>query len=331
MSLTNSEIASLDGSIELRALLSTTFNDLEFWQQLMEAVNEVFAGHVQKPIDILLLIRDVLTYGETVKQSRIVASETPGVDYTGTLIDDGSRFLFEREILLKTANLLGFNFYDPLLVERLGAGSAEAEPDQLTYTRINANVSQYYQQKGTSAFLDFMSFCLDTPFTADTLWSKDYDQATFAYGPFTIGENEAPANTTPIFNPSGTQFPTTHIDLYYDMLAVGTLLPVDRILALADYISPINLVFRYVIARAVIPMTPPTASVSFMPLIAELDKVRLGTVRVAGSAYIHDVEGPQKSYGTMHAAISFFLATQESDPIPVNARHSLATHTMIVY
>src|SRR5580692_1622600 len=99
-------IITPDGSTNVITAWSSAFEDLEVWQQLAEAIDEVFAVKIQQPTDLMLLLRHTVQYAAPIVEAAIVPVDDD--NYEGTLLDDSARLFYERTILVMTANLLGF-------------------------------------------------------------------------------------------------------------------------------------------------------------------------------------------------------------------------------
>lgn len=100
----------------------------------------------------------------------------------------------ERATLVKTADMLGFRFYNSELL------NAEA------YLRLCLYLGQYYDlDKGTERFDDFMGFVVNSTFQVTPTWTQDY---------VTFYKEGDPAIGTPVYK-GGTWYPTTHVFLTF--------------------------------------------------------------------------------------------------------------------
>lgn len=241
-------IITPDGKTNVVTAWSAPFQDLAVWQDLADAIDEVFGIEVQKAADLMLLIRHSIQYSQDSVNTNIYP--TGPNSYGGQLLSDESRLLWERSILIMTANLLGFTFWSPNV--RIDNDVLNVIEDS-DYFRINTFIAQYYPEKGTEQFLNFFGFAADSIFDADTLWAdgaltgpKTYGN----YGNMLPGTNEPPKTTvqTVSITEGGPEFPTTHIDVFYDSIKYQGL-PLDVVRLLAVHLAPINLVFRNIIQR----------------------------------------------------------------------------------
>jgi hypothetical protein len=102
----------------------------------------------------------------------------------------------ERATLVKTADMLGFRFYDSEFLQ--------AED----YLRLCMFLGEYYaNDKGTVRFSDFMGFISNNPLVVYNTWTEDY--VTF----FKEGD---PAIGTPVYQ-GGSWYPTTHVILEFSL------------------------------------------------------------------------------------------------------------------
>lgn len=121
------------------------------WTQLVEAIDEVFNDKIDFPAELLSRLRDnwILTDGAFDK-----------VDLREILDTSNEFYTYERETLIRQANMLGFLF---------------KEADLLTdedYRRIVRNIGDYWFAKGTPKFIDFLAFCLNAAIKVVKMWSN---------------------------------------------------------------------------------------------------------------------------------------------------------------
>ena len=95
----------------------------------------------------------------------------------------------EREILVKQVNMLGMKLMNAGVVT------------DISYHTIARFLGQYWFEKGTEDFINFINFCLNSDLQVANLWTEDYKNFV-AYGSTLIG--------VPIWE-GGTWYPTTHV------------------------------------------------------------------------------------------------------------------------
>lgn len=150
-----------------------------YFVEFMDAVDEVFETQVDAKIDIITNIRNMWTTDPVVEQTIADLDIIPFDQWPQP----------ERSILVKQSNALGMNF------QNAGVLSNDA------YQQITRHVGQYWYEKGTQAFIEFINYCLGSTLTVVNLWTTDY--VTFV--PFS-------ASGTPIWE-GGPWYPTTHVQI----------------------------------------------------------------------------------------------------------------------
>lgn len=111
------------------------------------------------------------------------------------------------------------------------------------------NFGQYLNEtKGTKDFMDFFGFCFSSVFQLKQLWSSA-NKGDITYGAF-LPEGDSGIGT-PTWK-GGTWFPTSHVNLYYDLFLYGQHIDVDGIRKFFDYAAPINLVLNEVVLTGTI-------------------------------------------------------------------------------
>lgn len=126
----------------------------------------------------------------------------------------------ERATLVKTADMLGFRFYDTQIL------------DTEDYLRLCLFLAQYYQQdKGTERFADFMGFASNAVFEVVSTWTTDY--VNF------VPEGD-PSIGVPVHK-GGPWYPTTHVVLKYS-LSKFTGLERTSVIEFFYYFANINIV-----------------------------------------------------------------------------------------
>lgn len=161
------------------------------WQQLVESIDEVLENEIDVPTELLARIRDNWILGESALQR---------IDDEQMVSTTSDFFSFERETLIRQANMIGF-----LLKETSLLSDAD-------YQRLVRNLAQYWFGKGTPRFIDFLGFCLNTTLAVVKLWSTQgptYD----SYGPF-LEEGDPGIGVVNYLG--GPWFETSHVRLNVD-------------------------------------------------------------------------------------------------------------------
>lgn len=194
-------------------LLPPYFLNNAYYVEFMDAIDEVFWPLVDSKMQIIQNLRNMWSTDPNIEQKVL----------------DGSLLAFsdwpqpERDLLVKQTNMLGMKFTNASVV------SNDA------YQMITRFVGQYWFQKGTQAFIEFINYCLGTNLQVISLWTEDY--SVF------VAEELA---GTPIWE-GGTWYPTTHVQIStaggFENLDVGTL--ISFFYEIANY----NLVLNAVDAR----------------------------------------------------------------------------------
>lgn len=112
--------------------------------------------------------------------------------------------------------------------------------------------SYYLQSKGAKNFADFFSFCFKAVFRLDQLWS--YTTGTDEYPTFVSSESTSIG--TPVTQTGGTWYPTSHVNLYYDLLRFGNQLNEKGVRDFFNYIAPSHLVLKEIALDAQIDVGP---------------------------------------------------------------------------
>lgn len=173
-------------------LLPPYMEDAPVWQDLITIIDQVFENNVDNPTQwvaqlrfLWLLTTDALTKVDS-----------------GQLLTIGDFELPEKEILIKQAKQLGFDFQETNLI------TSE------DYQRIVRNVALYWYGKGKPNFIDFLGFVIEGVVTIVNLWSNKATQPSWnTYGNFL--EEGDPAIGAPVWL-GGTWFPTTHVRVVFD-------------------------------------------------------------------------------------------------------------------
>jgi hypothetical protein len=199
-------------------LLPPYLDDVQAWLDLADSIDEVYKVKIDDPIKFLAKLRDTWIIPDDVMEKVSQNEILDLTDYT----------LYEREILIKQANMLGFDFRQSDLI------------NDEDYQRITRNLSLYWYEKGTPKFVDFMGFVLNCLMQVIYLWSEVQNTPEGPqYGPF-LPEGD-PGIGTPVYQPGGTWFPTTHVQVAFDPFKFASV-SFDKMLALFYAIANYNLV-----------------------------------------------------------------------------------------
>lgn len=177
-------------SVDRSVLLPPYMEDTVVWEDLVKIIDSVLNGKIDDPTLWLSQLRYLW----------IEASATAEKIEAGDLLDISDFEVPEKEILIRQAGQLGFNFQDSDLI------TSE------DYQRIVRNLAHFWYSKGKPNFIDFLGFVLNSQIDIKTLWSTQgptYDE----YGPM-LPEGDAGIGS-PLWE-GGQWFPTTHIQLAFD-------------------------------------------------------------------------------------------------------------------
>lgn len=206
--------------LPVRKNLLPPYLDNETWQQLLDAADGVLNEAIDAPAAWLAKQRDTWSLTED-GQVAVDASQ---------MIDTASFEVPEKALLVRQANMLGFDFKESDLL------SAE------DYQRIVRNISLFWYGKGKPNFISFMGFVLNSIVTVTRMWSTQgptYD----SYGPL-LEEGDAGIGT-PVWE-GGTWFPTTHVSVEFDPFRFASV-EMSKLVALFYSIANYNLVLERVI------------------------------------------------------------------------------------
>ncbi len=204
-----------------KSLLPPYLDDIQAWIDFAESIDEVWKDKIDDPKKYLARLRDAWIIPPSVL-AKIESSQ---------VLDLNDYSLAEKEILIKQANMLGFDFRESDLL---------SEED---YQRIVRNLSLYWYGKGTEQFMDFMGFVLNSVITIQNLWTTPTTTPEgLQYGAF-LPEGDAGIGT-PIWN-GGTWFPTTHVNVEFDPFRFSASL--SKLRALFYAIANYNLVIEALI------------------------------------------------------------------------------------
>lgn len=208
-------------------LVPPYLEDVDSWTELVEAIDEVFGPAIDDPTHWLSKLRD--NWIPTPTAEDILQAQS-------ALLDSTQFELPEKELLIRQANMLGFDFN---------------QPDILTaedYQRIVRNLALYWYNKGTPDFVNFLGFALNTELTVQNLWSTPGTTVPDSYGPF-LPEGD-PGIGTPVWQ-GGTWFPTTHVQVEFDPSKFGTT-QLNKLTALFYSIANYNLVLEKILLTSII-------------------------------------------------------------------------------
>lgn len=143
-----------------------------------------------------------------------------------TLLSNRDTIRFDHDTIMSQANAVGFKFFD------------DAYATDKDYQQIIRWVGQYWLEKGNDKLADFIGFCLSSQIEIRNLWTEDY--ITFV--------PEEGGNIGLKIYENGTWYPTTHVDLLYDLIKFGNTSQTS-IRNLFNYFSPVNMVLRSLVQR----------------------------------------------------------------------------------
>lgn len=152
----------------------------QYWLDYTDSIDAVLGPTVDAKIDILANIRNMWVTNPELENGAIADAQLVPFDAWSQP---------EREILVRQVNLLGMK------LQNAGVLSNDS------YHTVARFVGQYWFEKGTQAFIDFINFALQSNLTVEKLWTQDYVNFTPEGDP-SIG--------TPIWE-GGTWYPTTHV------------------------------------------------------------------------------------------------------------------------
>ncbi len=208
-------------------LLPPYMEGVQVWQDLVTIIDHVFEGEVDDPTKWLSKLRFLWI------------QTTSALDKVeqGHLLSINDFELPEKEILVKQAKQLGFDFTETSLI---------SEED---YQRIVRNIAHYWYSKGKPNFIDFLGFVLNKSCQIFNLWSTTSNASSWnTYGTF-LPEGD-PGIGIPVWQ-GGTWFPTTHAQVRIDPFSFdnpGMAKLVNLFYTIANY----NLVLESVVMEGVL-------------------------------------------------------------------------------
>lgn len=209
--------------LPFKTILPAYLRNTRFFADFFDAADQVFDAKVYNSINSLKNIRNMWMSNPELEQKIIDGNSM-------LKLDDWT--IPEQSTVVNQLNTLGLK-----LGESAGLFTTQ---NYLAFCRF---IGQYWYEKGTSNFMDFVNFCCGTQYEITNLWTTDY-QHFYKEGDEAIG--------TPVWE-GGEWYPTTHVSFVstnnYD--ADITLLAV-----LFDEISNYNLVLDSI--EQVFDFKPPT-------------------------------------------------------------------------
>lgn len=162
-----------------RSILLPDSLNTEVWRTLMDAVDYVWKDSIDSKILDIARINEVIRFHTT--DDLQLTSES--------LID-----VMDRETSIKKLNSLG-----------LSLRSTDGLSDK-ALTRLCANISKYWFEKGSKRFIPFLSYTLGVRLKVVQLYTNNY--TTF------LEEGDSGIGTS-VYD-GGTWYPTSHVNVYID-------------------------------------------------------------------------------------------------------------------
>lgn len=167
--------------LPFKTILPSYIKNTKFFSDFFDAIDETFDKHVYSKTFLLKNIRNMWLSNPQLEQKIINSNEL-------ITLDDWT--LPSNEIVVKQLNTLGL---------QLGkSASLFTNKDYTTFCRF---IGQYWYEKGTGTFMDFVNFCCGADYTFINTWTKDYSKF-YKEGSSEIG--------TPVWE-GGEWYPTTHV------------------------------------------------------------------------------------------------------------------------
>ena len=152
----------------------------------------------------------------------------------------------------KKLNQLGFLYGDIEYITR-----PSYVPNAHITQAMADNYSAYiFSTAGTLGFMDFFQYCSNSNFEIYKLWAQDngnlsiYDNIT--------RQTLLPYNYNKVYEVaagSGGWYPTSHVDLFYDIFTYGSQLDINEVTKFFNYVAPINLVLNSVVFGGNVPVS----------------------------------------------------------------------------
>lgn len=167
--------------LPVKTLIPAYIKETKFFEDWYDAIDTVFDHSVYAKSHQLNHLRDMWLSNPAVEQ-KIIDSDK--------IIDLKDWSLPETSIAVRQLSLLG-----------LQLGKSASLFNDENYVALCRFIGQYWFEKGTKTFMDFVNFCCGTQYNIVNTWTKDYEKF-YAEGDEAIG--------TPIWE-GGEWYPTTHI------------------------------------------------------------------------------------------------------------------------
>lgn len=232
------------------ASLNTRLASNAAFVELFKAVREVINRRVTEPRNQLATIRDPMLHRRgdwvTINDGRRAIINNIRHDLDGTITvyaqagveEESVEFtiptnLKDRAVQINGAQYHGFRYFSDTL-------STE------DYARINEFVELYWPKGGTEQFVRFIGFIKNIYLDIDTLWSYENTVAD-EYPELEVFRQNY---KTPVWN-GGDYYPTSHVQLRYDVIANGNVDTID-LFYLFYLMAPIHLVLHRIIGEIVV-------------------------------------------------------------------------------
>lgn len=150
----------------------------------------------------------------------------------------------------KKLTQLGFNYGNMEYVTR---------PSYVDNSHIVQNLADNYSDyifntAGTPQYLDFFQYASNSSFEIYKLWAQDNGDLTI-YDNLTR-ETLLPSGFSKVWEVaegSGGWYPTSNVDLFYDIFTYGSNVDINEVTKFFNYVSPINLVLNSVVFGGNVP------------------------------------------------------------------------------
>ncbi len=214
--------------MDRKVLLPPYLEDQDTWGSLVDGIDTTFLNTVDNPTKYLSRLRDTWILSES-SEEKI---------QNGVMLSSNEFDHYEKEILIRQANLLGFDFKESNIL------TSE------DYERLTQHLGFYWYGKGTPTFVDFLGFVFNTVITVKNLWSNK-GTSVRRYGTF-LPEGNAGIGT-PIWK-GGEWFPTTHVQVGFDPTKFANT-SVRKLIALFYALANYNLVIGEILLESTLNIT----------------------------------------------------------------------------
>ncbi len=177
----------------IKVILPQYLVNNKLFEEFYDAVDEVYDKYVYKQI-------------EELKNLRNMWFSNPGVEMNileNKMINMQDWSIPANEVVVKQLSTLGLT---------LGKSAGLFKTEH--FLTLCRHLGQYWYEKGTNTFVDFVNFCCNTRFEMKYMWTEDYEHF-YDEGDEKIG--------TPIWL-GGTWYPTTHVSFKTKDMAADPLL-----------------------------------------------------------------------------------------------------------